>query len=66
MSNEAQELIEQSRELITKEDYRGAATLLNNAPTNRSNWEAHEVDEVECLVEFLHGLTDEEMSMVQL
>ena len=65
MSNEAQELIEQSRELITKEDYRGAATLLN-APANRSDWEAHEVDEVECLVEFLLGLTDEEVSMVQL
>lgn len=65
MSNEAQKLIEQARELITQEDYRGAATLLN-ASTNRSDWVAHEVDEVECLVEFLHGLTDEEMSLVQL
>ena len=65
MSNEAQELIAHARELITKEDYAQAVALLNKAPANQSAWEAHEVDEVACLVEFLHGLTDEEMSMVR-
>ena len=66
MNNEAQELIAHARELIEREEYAEATALLDNAPADRSDWEAHETDEVACLVEFLRALTDEEMSMVRL
>ena len=56
MSTNAQTLIQQVRELITKQDYDGALALMRGA-TDRGGWTAHEKDEVICLEEFLGNLS---------
>jgi hypothetical protein len=58
MSAEAQQLIARVRDEIGKKNFAGAQTLLDNAPTNRSDWTPQENDEVVCLVEFLSALKD--------
>ena len=66
MSTEAQELIAEVRDHIAREEYPQAVALLRAAPSDRSGWEAHEQDEVACLVEFLGALDDPQTSMVRL
>lgn len=56
MSAEAQQLIEQVRALIAKEEYPQAEALLRSAPADRTRWKPQENDEVICLEEFLQNL----------
>lgn len=58
MSAEALSLIGHVRELIGKEDYKGALTLLKGAPPKRDDWTPQEKDEVICLEEFIVNLND--------
>ena len=58
MSAKAQEFIGHVREEIGKKRFAEAQTLLDHAPTDRTDWTPQENDEVVCLVEFLSALND--------
>jgi hypothetical protein len=58
MSAEGQEIIARVRELLGKSAFAEAADVLAHAPKDRSEWTAHENDEILCLQEFLSALQD--------